>query len=86
MKGNGWTIFYDHTEGKAVNQDIKQGEHEIPFRLFDDDGELYYSGSMHPQLYDSYAILAPLDWAMYYAGCTEMHVCGPNENGEWSRV
>ena len=43
------------------------------FRLFDDDGELYYEGlckDLDDQ--DADSAFAPLDWAMNDVGCTRM--------------
>lgn len=43
------------------------------FRLFDDDGEHYYSGVCRDlDLQSAGPAFAPLDWAMNDAGCTRM--------------
>mgnify|MGYP003623500088 CR=1 FL=1 len=46
----------------------------VPFRLLDDDGEVYYEGRMTAKRLNSSGELAfePLDWAMGDAGCTEL--------------
>lgn len=43
------------------------------FRLFDDDGELYYEGLCKDlENQDEQSAFAPLDWAMNDAGATRM--------------
>jgi len=61
------------------------GEHSIPFRLFDDDGILYFSGMMSFKLHYSHRVLDPLDYAMPAWGCTEMRVMAP-ETDTWETV
>ena len=52
----------------------------IPFKLYDDDGELYYEGEMNEHCDD----FAPLDnFGMPNAGCTRIDVF---ENGQWMTV
>ena len=90
-----WIITKDYIssagETTAVgtrSRDLKDGEEDkctIPFKLYDDDGELYYEGLMSPGAADSMKIFSPLHgWAMGYAGCTEIHV--PDSSGEFRRV
>lgn len=72
-------ITYDHLEDKSIllllgsqQQDLKK--YTNPIRLYDDDGELYYSGlTDHPvtDLPADEAFLA-LDWAGPHSGCTEL--------------
>lgn len=42
------------------------------FKLYDDDGELYYKGRMSTDGGDD--IFDPLDWAMSNVGCTELQI------------
>lgn len=55
------------------------GKDKIPWRLYDDDGELYYEGWLYE---DDEAIIeqAVLDWGMHDSGCTEIQV---KRNGKW---
>ena len=88
-----WTITFDHLENHAVevvgphgailnSEEIKNHRDAIQFRLYDDDGVLYYSGSM--VLGDDCRDLAPLDdYGQPNAGATEMEVL---ENGERHNV
>lgn len=52
-----------------------------PFRLYDDDRELYYEGRIltadDPGTEQDFA---PLDWAMWNAGCTAIMYC---THGAW---
>ncbi len=52
------------------------------FRMFDDDGELYYEGIAEPD--DECSEFEPLDdYGMPNAGCTEIKYF---ENGEWETL
>lgn len=51
----------------------------IKFKLYDDDGELYYKGVTTDGPEE--IIFAPLDWAAWNAGCTYMKV--KNDKGKW---
>lgn len=53
----------------------------VKFRLYDDDGELYYSGFYNGINGSEAVAFLPLDWGMGYAGCAEMKVL---EKGKWS--
>lgn len=88
-----WIIDKDHIdEGRSVgvmgprNIDPKlekaleaNKKHGIPFKMYDDDGELYYSGRILLNLVDPDAFegdeeFAPLDdFGMPGAGCTSIH-------------
>lgn len=86
MKTKHWTITKDHLErpGSEFNraETEKAADHVIPFKLYDDDGNLYYEGYMSEKLYEAgEAIFEPLDWAMADAGCTELKVNGPRDAG-----
>lgn len=53
------------------------------FRLYDDDGELHFSGRYLGS--DSEDMFAPLDWAMADSGCTS--ICYLNdETGNWEQL
>jgi hypothetical protein len=78
-----WTIDKDHIEGTAnglssvsINIDTTTpGEH---FRMFDDDGKLYYEGTIWGDC-DGFE---PLDhFGMPSAGCTGIQY--KNDKGEW---
>ncbi len=51
------------------------------FRLYDDDGELYYEGRCTSQMTE--AAFAPLDWAMANAGCTDLQYLN---KGKWESM
>jgi len=78
-----WTIDKDHIEGTANGLSLGSididtttpGEH---FRMFDDDGELYYEGT----IWGDYDGFEPLDdFGMPSAGCTGIKY--RNDKGEW---
>lgn len=52
------------------------------FRLFDDDGYLYFEGRSDDC--DSEEAFAPLDWAMGDSGCVRIDYLG--EDGEWREL
>lgn len=86
-----WVITYDHLENKEIpfpnyKDEIVESfnkEELIDFRLFDDDGELYFSGKMRKKYLESSYPFGPLDWAMNDSGCTYMEYL---ENGEWKQL
>jgi hypothetical protein len=53
-----------------------------PFRLYDDDGNLYWEGVMWDDGTEEQAF-APLEWA-YGDGCTEIRIKTPK--GRWERL
>lgn len=74
---------------KIVRDTTEEGKlqwaKELPceFRLYDDDGELYYEGKCGDlSQYDEEHAFAPLDWAMSYSGCTTMQYREPGSK-EW---
>lgn len=79
-----WQVTYDHLEGEVVNV---VGPHDadkndltlctIPFRMYDDDGVLYYAGAMSPDCEG----FEPLDdYGMPNAGCTMIRLL---EDDKW---
>jgi hypothetical protein len=83
-----WTIDKDHIEGTADGLSCGSGDRPErspdtttpgeQFRMFDDDGELYYSGS----IWGDYDGFEPLDdFGMPSAGCTGIQY--QNDKGEW---
>ena len=78
-----WNIDKDHIEGTA--DELSYGSIDTDttapgeqFRMFDDDGELYYSGS----IWGDYDGFEPLDdFGMPSAGCTGIQY--KNDKGEW---
>lgn len=59
---------YCATEEESVALHRGDGTH---FKLYDDDGILYYTGKFLGDP-DSEEAFEPLDWARNYAGCTEI--------------
>lgn len=88
-----WKITYDHLEDKEVNiqsVDMDEGlaEHyqmtQTEFQMFDDDGELYYSGINYGD-WTSEDGFRPLDeYGEGAAGCTEIKY--KNAAGEWETL
>jgi len=62
--------------GNAVASDVL----EYPFRLKDDDGEIYYEGLCNGWDFPGWEVFAPLDWGEEEAGTTVMEYF---ENGMW---
>jgi hypothetical protein len=74
----------------ALEHPIKNGAH--PFRMFDDDGELYYSGwimfarATGPADASETAAFGPLnDFGMPNAGATEIHY-RTGKDGSWEQL
>jgi hypothetical protein len=83
-----WIVKFDHLEKRELNTDVtrqEQRKYSVPFRLFDDDGVLYFSGAMTEKLYDSHNILEPLDVLMPDYGCTELQCLNP-KNQSWETI
>jgi hypothetical protein len=94
----GWVITHDLTEKPGDTYAVGiAGPRTIPaeiqtrldrgegreFRLFDDDGEHYYTGRYIGP--DDEDMFGPLDdFGKGYAGCTEIHYC--NDNGNWEAL
>lgn len=74
-----WTITKDLVDdGMGVGtcsrnyDEVRSDRVKFPFRMFDDDGNLYYEGLSDDC--DSEKGFAPLDdFGMRNAGCTEIH-------------
>lgn len=88
-----WIITHDFLEGEVdqsnavgvASRDFDESQrHRLqhPFRMLDDDGELYYQGLSDDACTEN--ALAPLDdFGMGYAGCTEIHYL---VNGVWNPI
>lgn len=93
MAKYGWIIdkdiisFGDHT-GTTGPRNISPEHQEMlkngggkKFKMYDDDGELYYEG----RIVGEYSEFEPLDdFGMPNAGCTDIQY--KNEKGEWESV
>ena len=86
----GFKIIKDNTEepgspdsmaGK-VKGNYQGGNYR--YRLRDDDYNIYYYilSDIHPSEGYEEEVIRPLDWAMYYAGCTMIEYKDP-ETGEY---
>jgi hypothetical protein len=63
----------DDENGKRVQTFVTAGDPlSYDFRLYDDDGNLYYEGRTNDINEDEERAFAPLDWARHMAGCTYM--------------
>lgn len=65
---------------KRDDEDPKEDDFTMKFKLYDDDGELYYDGVSTEG--DVETEVAPLDWGRWNAGCTYMKVKN-KETGAW---
>ena len=65
-------VFGKLLHGPTTEEMLKNHPDRVHFRLYDDDGELYYAGFYVGP--DDDRMFEPLDWAMDFAGCTEMKV------------
>lgn len=83
-------ITYDNTEelpyifGNAtLDGSVLPGQVlRYKFRLYDDDGELMFSGLSNDRV--SLVAFEPLDYAQDRYGCTEIHYL--QDNGEWEQL
>jgi hypothetical protein len=74
-----YTLTHNHLDGIRYNRDPCPSE-VIEFRLFDDDGELYYSGFAT----DDNAVLNALDRYQDIVGVTQAMVLHSDEIGtQW---
>lgn len=85
-----WVIQHDHLARDFAGLDSRVGKYdnepslpnegeEVAFLLFDDDGELYYSGWLNDDP-DCANQSAALKWAAADAGCTTIKVL---RDGKW---
>ena len=81
--GPSQSAFYvDGESQEKLIERIKTNPKVKQFRLFDDDGILYYSG--YYVGLDGEFEFAPLDdFGMPHSGCTEIHYL---EDGEWKQL
>ena len=86
----GWIITTDHVcegdDNGVTGPSSYDGPTDatalpIKFRMYDDDGELYYEGRMNDGASEQFGLLDPL-YAFGYgnAGCTRLDIF---ENGRW---
>ncbi len=80
-----WKITKDFIdEGEANGIGNTEGNEDAilneKFKLYDDDGELYFEGASNDQ--SSEAAFVPLDWAMGNYGCTDIEYLDAN-TGKW---
>jgi len=75
----------DDDDGKRVQTFTTAGDNlSWDFRLYDDDGKLYYEGRSADFDKDEERAFAPLDWAASFAGCTTLtYRIHGNFGGEW---
>lgn len=72
-------VFGDPAIGQGSVELAEADTLPFRFRLLNGDGTLDYEGRSDDC--DSVEAFDPLDWAMSYAGSTEIHY--QQENGEW---
>lgn len=80
-----WKITKDHLgdepqavgKGNGTPTEMKKSE-LITFKLYDDDGELYYSGVCDAEAYDDdddpAGLYGALQWGAWNAGCTDLRL------------
>jgi hypothetical protein len=94
MSKYGWVIMKDHIGDNSENgtmgpEGVKFTKEFIKqkgkrFRMFDDDGELYYEGYCYSEEPGSEDEFGPLDdFGEPNAGCTEIKYF---ENGKWETL
>ncbi|TSP14045.1 hypothetical protein [Cupriavidus campinensis] len=66
---------------KAFDAELRK-QMPFAFRLYDDDGELYYEGLSSDR--DSETAFQPLDWAMADSGCTRIDY--KQDDGTWETL
>lgn len=94
-----WKVTYDHLDKKRVavygphditgsqraELDAMHGDTDGKFRMFDDDGELYYTGYLVGDV-ESDDAFGPLDdYGTPNAGATEIRYFRP-ERGVWEQL
>lgn len=79
-----WIITYDHLDEVSClfgEGDLK-GHKRFRFRLYDGDGELYFSGMSTDR--DSEVAFDPLDYCYDRYGCTQIHYQQDDES--WQQL
>lgn len=82
-----FAITHDHLDENIVN-DLATVNHlielgyTVPFKLYDDDDELYYSGRLHEDCEDEFVAL---NWGMYDSGCTYCTIRNP-KTGQYEHL
>ena len=86
----GWIILHDYLYDPEFDLDSREGAVSrgwnqdvanlatLRFRLYDDDGNLYYEGMLVDDD-ECRSQMAALDYGMYDAGCTYVMVYRPDE-------
>jgi len=79
-----WWITYDYvSEDHVVKHEAPvDAEGSTSFRIYDDDGELYFKGACR---LDEPGVTGfePLSWAQNNAGATEIQYHENGESGKW---
>jgi len=75
MRNRDWFYTYNHLDDVPM-QNPDPVKFPVEFDLYDDDGNLYLTGRMTQNFFDSVFVLDPLDYAEGNWGCTEMRVNG----------
>ena len=78
-----YSLTYDHLDNR--NMRFPSIDETIQFRLYDDDNELYFTGYMTYNLYDSPDIFLPLDATMNSYGCTRLDCLNPKTK-KWETI
>ena len=65
---------------KSSSQNVEEMPYK--FKLYDDDGELYFEGISSDR--ESEDAFDPLDWAQADSGCTEIRYL--QDNGKWETL
>ena len=80
-----WTCVVPRTRTKADGSVVirRFNEKGTAFRIYDDDGSLYYRGRYYGDANASGAF-APLNWAEVEAGCTRIDYRQPD--GTWQTL
>lgn len=82
IAGPGTSVHYVEGESReSLAEKIKNHPEAKQFRMYDDDGELYYSGYYVGPGEEEFAPLD--DFGTPNAGCTEIHYL---EDGEWKQL
>ena len=79
-------LGYPSAIGKGTAHGVADPYTAVRFRLFDDDGHLYYAGRIDADWLDGdeLAAFAPLRWAERDSGCTRMDY--QRADGKWTTL